>query len=381
MKKVLFDGFSTQGSSRAKFHGGGEYAKFMLKAAVVAGFKFDIVFSDSLFMDEELASFLSAHTGYEIYKANSKEDLYRLIDRNNYDVFYSPLPMKYVDYSCHARLIGVIHGLRSIELPWEQYRYKYYSKWYLRWLGYGISLFPFLQSILRKKHINGMRKLLSLRNASFITVSNHSKYSILNFFPFVKEESLQVFYSPFSIKECKRNHGAKGDYFLMVSGNRYEKNVYRAVCAFDKLFSDGRLEGKKVVITGCGTQPFWKKIQNKERFDLLPYVSTDELEALYANAFCFVYPSLNEGFGYPPLKAMGYGVPVIASSATSIPEVCAYAACYFTPTSIDDMTNRILQIDLDPFLYEHLSCLGKQRVKELLEVQEKNVLQVLQSIF
>ena len=167
----------------------------------------------------------------------------------------------------------------------------------------------------------------------------------------------------------------------MVSGNRYEKNVYRAVLAFDKLFSGGWLQGKRVKITGCSGMSLWSEVRCRDRFELLPYVSTEELNRLYECAYCFVYPSLNEGFGYPPLKAMGYGTPVVASSATSIPEVCGDAAGYFSPTNIDDMANRILRVELDKEYYTSLAARGQKRVKELLDRQATDVPQLLQMIF
>ena len=167
----------------------------------------------------------------------------------------------------------------------------------------------------------------------------------------------------------------------MVSGNRYEKNVYRAVLAFDKLFSSGWLNGKKVKITGFGGMKLWDEVKNKDRFEGLPYVSTEELNRLYEQAFCFVYPSLNEGFGYPPLKAMGYGTPVAASSATSIPEVCGDAACFFSPTNIDDMANRILRIDLDEKYRKEMVAKGKQRVKDLLIKQKHDISYLFNLLF
>lgn len=378
--KILFDGIATQGTKRSKFHGGGEYAKFILRESIRLQYEFDIVFSNALYMDGEIEELLSLNPNYTVYRVDDKKDLYDLIDEKDYQVFYSALPYSYSDYACKAHLIGVIHGLRSIELPWDVYRYKYETNIYKRYIGYLISHFAVLQRALRNRHINSMKKLLEVRNATYITVSNHSKYSIMNIFPFVNNDTIRVFYSPFAIERDK-NQRHPSNYYLMVSGNRFEKNVYRAVCAFDKLFSDGKLAGKKIVITGCGKQPFWNNLRNKDKFELLPYVSVQELETLYRNAFCFVYPSLNEGFGYPPLKAMGYGVPVIASSATSIPEVCGYAASYFNPLSIDDLNSRILQMDLDKEFYDRLSADGQKRVSELLQMQEKSMLNLLDFIY
>ena len=69
-----------------------------------------------------------------------------------------------------------------------------------------------------------------------------------------------------------------------------------------------------------------------------------ELEQLYHDAYCLVYPSLNEGFGYPPIEAMHYGIPVLASPFTSITEVCGDAVIYFNPFSIEELMGRLLYI-------------------------------------
>ena len=383
MKKLLFDGQATQGTSHAKFHGGGEYAKFVLREAISRKYKFDVVFSNRLITDPDIEDLLEQNPQYQTFEVTDKTLLYKLIDEHDYDIFFSPLPYLYSDYKCKAKLIGVIHGLRAIELPWDEFRYKYYTAFYMRLLGYVISRLPILQQCLKRKHIDESRKLLSIQGARFITVSNHSKYALLNFYPFLNEEDIKVYYSPFSINRgsAMPNKHQEKDYYLMVSGNRYEKNVYRAIMAFDKLFSDGRLVGKRVIVTGCGSQLFWNQLKNKNRFLLLPYVPVSELESLYCSAFCFVYPSLNEGFGYPPLKAMGYGVPVIASSSTSIPEICADAACYFSPTSIDDLCNRILQMEQNEELRLTLSKRGEMRVNMLLDRQQRELNEMFDFIF
>ena len=69
--------------------------------------------------------------------------------------------------------------------------------------------------------------------------------------------------------------------------------------------------------------------------------SDDLLASLYKHAFCFVYPSLYEGFGIPPLEAMSMGCPVIASNASSIPEVVDDAAILFDPHSKDELIDAV----------------------------------------
>ena len=97
------------------------------------------------------------------------------------------------------------------------------------------------------------------------------------------------------------------------------------------------------------------------------YVDDLELEQLYHDAYCLIYPSLNEGFGYPPLEAMHYNVPVIASPYTSIPEVCQDSAIYFNPFSVQEIANRILQISDSDIHAEY----SKKAQKQYLKITEK----------
>ena len=71
------------------------------------------------------------------------------------------------------------------------------------------------------------------------------------------------------------------------------------------------------------------------------YVSDGELKALYENAACFVFPSLYEGFGLPPLEAMYCGCPVITSSEGALPEVCGDVALYCDARSVEDIAAKI----------------------------------------
>ncbi len=68
-----------------------------------------------------------------------------------------------------------------------------------------------------------------------------------------------------------------------------------------------------------------------------------EIAALYARAMAFVFPSLYEGFGVPPLEAMMFGCPVIASTADAVRETCGDAAAYFDPLDAEDLHQRMLE--------------------------------------
>lgn len=95
------------------------------------------------------------------------------------------------------------------------------------------------------------------------------------------------------------------------------------------------------------------------------YVSDAELKALYQNAACFVYPSLYEGFGLPPLEAMACGCPVVLSSAGSLPEVGGEAVLYFDPHDAAALAEAVARVLDDPGLAQQLCRKGRARAAEL----------------
>jgi glycosyltransferase involved in cell wall biosynthesis len=133
-----------------------------------------------------------------------------------------------------------------------------------------------------------------------------------------------------------------GKYALMVSANRFEKNAYRCFLAFERLFSHGQLKDYRVVVTGAVPKAIRRRLAHAERYVFLGYVQAGELEALYADCDFFVYGSLNEGFGLPPLEALKYGKTCLVSGVASLPEVYGDSVYYFSPTDINEIVNRLL---------------------------------------
>lgn len=93
------------------------------------------------------------------------------------------------------------------------------------------------------------------------------------------------------------------------------------------------------------------------------YVSDGELRALYQHAACFVFPSLYEGFGLPPLEAMACGCPVIVAKAASLPEVCGDAALYFEPHRPDELGRRLAEVMAGDALRRDLRMRGLRRAR------------------
>ncbi|NTZ07785.1 glycosyltransferase family 4 protein [Burkholderia metallica] len=94
------------------------------------------------------------------------------------------------------------------------------------------------------------------------------------------------------------------------------------------------------------------------------YVTDGELKALYEHAGCFVFPSLYEGFGLPPLEAMRCGCPVIVSHEGSLPEVCSGAALFCDAYSPPDIAAAIARVMDDPELRARLRTTGREHAQQ-----------------
>jgi glycosyltransferase involved in cell wall biosynthesis len=100
-----------------------------------------------------------------------------------------------------------------------------------------------------------------------------------------------------------------------------------------------------------------------EKVLFLNYVPADELPALYSGAELFVFPSLYEGFGLPPLEAMACGCPVLVSNIASLSEVCGDAAYYVDPYDVKNIAEGIYRVATDRELKENLAFRGTERAK------------------
>ncbi len=159
-------------------------------------------------------------------------------------------------------------------------------------------------------------------------------------------------------------HNRYGQYVLAVSSLDPRKNFKNLIHAFNKL----NLKDTKLIIAGSRSEVFANhELKNliKENSNVLltGYLSDNELSGLYKNATLFVYPSLYEGFGLPPLEAMACGCPVVVSNAASLPEVCGDAAYYVDPYDIDDIAKGIYEVLTDDKLQQELRQKGLERVK------------------
>jgi len=169
---------------------------------------------------------------------------------------------------------------------------------------------------------------------------------------------------PEAVAAVRRKLDLPAAYFLAVASLEPRKNTARLLKAWEShqaAFKDIGLvvagsAGKVFRGTGIGSVPAGVKLTG--------YVDDADLPALYSGAMAFVFPSLCEGFGLPPLEAMACGVPVITSNVSSMPEVCGDAALLVEPKDVDSIADGIRKLAESDSLRDDLRRRGLERVKQ-----------------
>jgi glycosyltransferase involved in cell wall biosynthesis len=388
--KILFDLVSSQPESNSKFHGGSEYTIHLYNELInVVKNNSDIRIDFFYIKSKPLYINKFKNNNINYLPLDNIKDLKTILKEVKYDKFFSALPLRYSKLDLkidNTEFIFTIHGLRPIEILKDRYEFMYIKnvKDILKFVVRNI----FTSLYVKHKKIY-IEKLFKFNNIKIITVSQHSKFSIINEFEYLKEDNIYVFYPPFinNQENDKDNlpsfiNDYKDKYFLLVSGGIWYKNSWRAIKAFDNLINKFNLN-KKMIVTGLSKnliRRFNKNVKNKNNFIFLSYIKRNHLEALFKNCFAFVYPTLNEGFGYPPVEVMKYKKPVLASSVNSIPQIYEDSILYFNPYSIKEIENRILQITQNKNLYKNLINKSGEKSKEIIKTQKSDQIELISFI-
>jgi len=160
-------------------------------------------------------------------------------------------------------------------------------------------------------------------------------------------------------------HGIGDRPFILAVGSPSpHKNIAMAAGAITQLSSLNCV----LVVAGGANPAIFKdaELRRLDRVRWLGFVSDAALRALYERAVCFVYPSLYEGFGLPPLEAMACGCPTLVARAASLPEVCGDASLYFDPLDPADLARAIEQVVSSEALRNDLRARGLERARGFL---------------
>jgi glycosyltransferase involved in cell wall biosynthesis len=174
-------------------------------------------------------------------------------------------------------------------------------------------------------------------------------------------------------------------YILYVGTLQPRKNIPVLVDAFYDILKE--YPDYKLVIAGKKGWLYedifsYVEKRNLQGSVLFPgFVSDEMLAQLYAHAACYVLPSLYEGFGIPILEAMSCGCPVIASYASSLPEVGGEACLYFDPQNPKELADKMRIILSDTSIRKEYVKKGKKQVQQFSwDTCGKETLEVLQNV-
>lgn len=271
--------------------------------------------------------------------------------RDRIDLLFSPCFL--VPLICPSRSMITIHDLTHVVFP-EKHKAKHL----------------FIYNTLLPHSIKSSNKI--------IAVSQNTKQDIIKIFN-IPEEKVTVIYESAndifkpvkgseSISKIKRKYGIPSKYILFVGTIEPRKNLIRLIEAFNLVKTRKNINYKLVIVGKKG----WmyedvfnsiKELGLENEIVFTDYIPEKDLVYIYNGADIFVYPSLYEGFGLPPLEAMSCGVPVVTSNTSSLPEVVGKAAVLIDPYDVKQLSDAIYWVLTNRGLRENLIGNGLRRAR------------------
>lgn len=239
---------------------------------------------------------------------------------------------------------------------------------------------PHCHIALRRSWSYRRMVLASLRRADSVVVpSRATRQAILEFLPDLQPDRIHVtvpgigeefrLCDPASVREVVARLKLPQPYILYVGTLEPRKNLPALVESYRRLVEAGAIKEHLVLAgkLGWGYEALLKQIQVpalRGRVHLAGYVDQKDLPAVYAGARLFVYPSLHEGFGFPPLEAMACGVPVISTRSSSLAENLEGAAELVAPDDIAGLADAMLRLLTDDTLRAKRQGQGLEQARQ-----------------
>jgi len=275
------------------------------------------------------------------------------------DVFFMP-HLNFIGLSVGAKSLLTVHDLSFLKYP------EFFS-----------ARKNFWHRLVKAK------KLLK-RFSLVIAVSENTKRDIMELGG-INPDKVKVIYSgvgeeykklplinyQFSVKRVRDKYNLPERFILYLGTIEPRKNVDGIIRAYNQLrVMSCELRDYKLIIAGArgwkseNIYREWDKSAFKNDIKFLGYVEPDDKIYLYNLASVFIYPSFYEGFGFPPLDAMACSVPVVASFASSLPEVVGDAALMVDPYNINDLAGALEKVLVDENLKNKLIARGLEQAKK-----------------
>ena len=286
----------------------------------------------------------------------------------NYRVGLFHCPQNYgVGYFTPARVIVTVHDI----IP-RLFREFWHSRPLIRRVMYNLGL---KISLEKARHV--------------VADSENTRQDIIRVCG-IRQERVSVIYP--ALDESFTDYGRKNlpalargalpaSYLLHLAGDGFHKNTALVIRAYAALKKQ-RAGIAPLVIAGAGPSDGYAAACDCDGIIFTGPVSEEEMKAIYSHAAIFIYPSLYEGFGLPVLEAMSFGVSVIASKTSSLPEVGADAVVYVDPRSESDLIEKITRILDNPQEGSELAKKGFQRIAHFSwETAARRMLELYQKVY
>ncbi len=340
------------------------------------------------------------NTGIGRYLRNLLIQLAAIDTNNEYIIFVNPENLRIID---HTNVMFVpftsylpVYSLREQYMLPIQIR-----KWNIDLMHYpnfNVPLFPYCPYVvtihdliyylypeecpskMAHYYAKYMLRYAAKHARIVMTVSNHSKNDLMRYFH-LHEDRIRVILNAPDTKiypasrsrhthisnHLQKKYGISDPYVLYVGKHHRYKNIITLLHAFIR--HQAIFEQFQLVIAGkrdSRQQALYDMAAAMDpgtRIIFTDFVSDDDIFKLYQQASLFVFPSLYEGFGLPPLEAMACGVPVITSCAASLPEIVGDAAIVVDPSDVTAMADAMQHVLTDTHLWHTLREKGLQHAQ------------------
>lgn len=273
----------------------------------------------------------------------------QVLQKERIKIFHSmvfPIPCSYIK---GCKFLLTLYDI----LPWLEIGsdelFDSFRRYFVKWITLSIKKADKIITVSKSVR-NDIIKLLNVPNHKVKVI-----YNSVNpyFHTLMNKEGIRYILA--------KKLGIRDKFILNVNVLTPRKNVETLIHAFTLLKQKGKIPHKLIIV---GSTTFYKPHVDISKDVILTGAVSDEmLLYLYNTAELFVFPSLYEGFGYPPLEAMACGTPVIVSNAASLPEIVGPAGCIFNPKDILGLSERIVQVLEDRQLADKMRSEGLDRAK------------------
>lgn len=333
-----------------RYRGVGTYSRNLLLRFARAGIEFVV------FCQDEEKGLIPASESFTLVSANmdpakpgARGAFASLVKKSGVDLLHVPSP--WAPTPTPVPLVTTIHDVTPLLYP--------------RSLG----------SVQRMRYRRQLAR--TVREAERIVTVSKISQSTLSSYSWVDSAKVRVIHNGVSeefhreedeavLSSARKLYSLPERFAFWVGDFRPEKNLEFLVRSWERV-QKHLPEPLPLVLAGAHTGEYKKLkrvVENAGMADnvLFPgFIRADDLAAVYSAAVLFVFPSLYEGFGLPPLEAMACGTPSVVSNSSSLPEVTGSAALLFNPMSMESLENCIVRLLTDSSLYEELRQEGPQQ--------------------